>query len=170
MGTEELVQLKTDHDVFRMQLDVVEAALDLGSRGSGVLRDLTRELYAKLRAHVRRESRLAVTVSRRLERIDGPQLAKFAIEHDVALEILRVIRRGLPLHREVSLHHVRPAFRMLVSGLRRHMHEQEQLLFPMLRDELAAMEAEHALIPLRQSRPVTAVFARSLGLPRAVSS
>jgi hemerythrin-like domain-containing protein len=161
-GFHELTQLKADHDVFRMQLDVMEAALELGAGGGAVLRDLSRDLFLKLRTHVHRESRLAVSVSRHLARIDGAQLAKFAIEHETAVETLRVIRRGLPAFGSVSLHYVQPAIRLLVSTLRRHMDEQERLLFPMLRDELAKIEAERASAPARA--PVAYALARSLGL------
>jgi len=161
---QDLQHLKEEHDVFRMQLDVVEAAMDLGTRGGAVLRDLSRELFLKLRLHVRRESRLAVIVSRRLGRIDAAQLAKFAIEHDAALETLRVIRRSLPPPNETTLRHLRPALRMLVSSLRRHMCDQEQLLFPLLHQELAAMEAERAQEPERAAQSASYALARSFGL------
>ena len=163
-GLQELRRLTSDHDVFRLQMDVLDAAMGLGPRAGPVLRDLARELFGKLRAHARRESCLAVTVSRRLKRIDGAQLAKFAIEHDVALETLRVIRRSLPMRTDQELGHLRPALRMLGSNLRRHMDDQERLLFPMLEHELAASESEQTTWPVCTAEPVAYALARSLGL------
>lgn len=158
----ELTQLKADHDVFRAQADILESVLEPGGVGPGALRDLTRDLYAKLRIHVRRESRLAVVVSRQLGRLDAAHLAKFAIEHDAAVETLRVILRLWPAHGDAPLHHIRPALRMLVSSLRRHMQEQERQLFPMLEQQL--MPSAHIAPEDRGAAPLEIPLARSLQL------
>ena len=125
-------RLKQDHDALREQIDALEAALEHGGRVHYALQAICASCSAQLRDHVQRERRLAVTCSQQLGTYGVVELARFAIEHDTDISYLRVIKRCLGHEARFSLEAIRPAVLALMSGLRRHMEQQERALFPLL--------------------------------------
>jgi hypothetical protein len=110
------------------------------------MRDVSGELLKRLRAHVRRETRLAVWGSRRFERFGAGELARFAIEHDPELEVLQVIRRCAAGSTNGSLAALRPSVALLSTWWRRHRDQQEAELFPLL-ERLLEAETDPAPAP-----------------------
>ena len=122
-------RLKRDHLILRSKLDLMEAALGVGEPGWFVLRELCLTLSRQLQDHIRREEELVAAARQAL----NPQvLAEVVVEHQDEPEHLRTINRLFVQEEHCSLERIRPALLAVISGLRRHMAEEERELFPIL--------------------------------------
>lgn len=144
--------VKRDHEVFRVQLDVVERALGMDVETWNLLQELSVQLSKRLRDHRRREALLAVLASKTLERVGSAELARFAIEHDTDQAILEVIKRNVRGEWPGSLERILPAMAIFAMGLRRHMAEQEAKLFPLIERLLGSHETDPSAQPTAFSR------------------
>jgi hemerythrin-like domain-containing protein len=133
-----LDRLRYEHNLFRGQLNVFESLMAQGPTDGAAIQQMSGALLKALRSHIRRETRLAVWGSRRLERFGAGELARFAIEHDPELEVLQVIRRCCATRISGSLDALKPSAALLFTWWRRHMDEQEAELFPLLERTLSA--------------------------------
>ncbi len=134
-------RLRRDHTLLRDELHVLECVLDSDITGSQqILRDARARLSVSLRAHIQREGRLAVVCSRTLGTFGAEALARLAVEHYSDLQYLQVIKRCFAREDPNALQSTRYVLTSFLTGLRRHMDEQESTLFPFLEDVLDASE------------------------------
>lgn len=130
-------RLKRDHKILRAKLDVLEAALAMGPETWFVLREICHTLSRQLQHHIRREEALVAACRQSL----SPEaLAHQAVEHHDEPELLRAVNRLFIEEQGRSLEQVRPTMMKLIQGLRRHMDEEEQELFPAIERTLATRE------------------------------
>ena len=134
-------RLRRDHTLLRDELHVLECVLDSDITGSRqILRDVCARLSVSLRAHIQREGRLAVVCSRTLGTFGTEVLARLAVEHYSDQQYLQVIKRGIAREDPNALQNTRYVLASFLTGLRRHMDEQESELFPFLQTVLETSE------------------------------
>jgi hemerythrin-like domain-containing protein len=148
-------RLKRDHKILRSKLDVLEAALRMGPETWYVLREVCYTLSRQLQNHLQREE--ALVDACRAELKDEP-LARVVVEHRDEPERLRTLNRLFLKAEGHSLQQVRPVLQDVVEGLRRHMDEEEQELFPLLAQHLAAREARMPTAPEPLASPIDEVM------------
>lgn len=134
-------RLKRDHAILRSKLDVLEAGLRMGPETWFVLREVCFTLSRQLQNHTKREEELVMACRRTMP---PHVLAEMAVEHRDEPEHLRTINRLFVEERGHPLERIRPALTEVIRGLRRHMAEEEQRLFPTLEQGLAAQEPARA--------------------------
>lgn len=120
-------RLRRDHQLLRSKLDVVEVALQMGSEAWFVIREVCFTLSRQLQDHIQREEALVADCLDALEEGSFPQLA---VEHRDEPQLLRTINRLFVDQHAHSLELVRSPLTLLITGLRRHMAEEENELFP----------------------------------------
>jgi hypothetical protein len=161
-------RLRRDHVILHSKLDVLESALSMGSRTWFVLREVCYTLSRQLRDHIKREDDLVERCRRAMILLpdgdpalagSGSQrnpasglpagggmnpkvLAAVAIEHKDESAHLRTINYLFISEPGHSLDRIRPALLEVITGLRRHMAEEERELFPMLERTLPQLEPE----------------------------
>ena len=134
-------RLKRDHHILRSKLDVLEAALRMGPETWYVLREVCFTLSRQIRNHMQREENLIMACR---QTMTPRALAEIAMEHRREPEHLRTINRLFMEEHGHTLERIRPALTDVIQGLRRHMTEEEQELFPILERALAAREPADA--------------------------
>ena len=136
-----IARLKRDHALLRSKLDVLEVGLRMGPETWYVLREVCFTLSRQLQNHMQREEDLVMACRKAMT----PRvLAEVAVEHRDEPEHLRTINRLFVEAHGHTLERIRPALTEVIQGLRHHMTEEEQDLFPMLEQELAAREPANA--------------------------
>ena len=169
MALNAIERLKRDHAILRSKLDVLEAGLRMGPGTWYVLREVCCTLSRQLRNHMQREEDLVMACRKAMIRpsaggngtLPGPSsgpasshpagggmeprvLAEIAVEHRDESEHLRTINRLFVEKHGHTLERIRPGLTDVIQGLRRHMAEEEQELFPILERELASQEPVNA--------------------------
>ena len=124
--------LTEDHRLLRHTLDALDEALIHGTPTWAFLRESCRALSTALQDHTRREVRLAVSCSRKLGTVGAAEMARFAVEHHIDQQYLKVLVRCLQHESRFSLDAIRPMLMSFINGLRRRMPQQEAELFPLL--------------------------------------
>jgi hemerythrin-like domain-containing protein len=130
-------RLLRDHQLLRAKLEVLEAALRMGPEVWFVLREVCFTLSRQLQSHIRREEALLGACRSAL----GAELL-----HDIELahrdepQLLRMLNRLFVEDSGHSLERIRPVLMTLITGLRRHMDEEEEELFPALERTASAQE------------------------------
>ena len=142
-------RLRRDHGILRAKLDVVESALRMGPETWYVLREVCFTLVRQLRDHIRREETL-VAACRRV--LTPKALAEVALEHKDEPEHLRTLERLFTRETGRSYDRVAPELMKVVEGLRRHMAEEEQELFPLLEHALTEQELLEVFPPSTPGR------------------
>ncbi len=127
-------RLKRDHTLLRAKLNVLEAALRMGPETWFVLREVCFTLSRQLQHHIRREEDLIASGRNAL---DPQMLGRIALEHRDEPGHLRTLNRLFGSEATQSLESVRPVLTQIIQGLRRHMAEEEQVLFPQFARVLA---------------------------------
>lgn len=137
-----LQRIRRDHEVIRAKLNVIEASLHLPAETWFVLRELVFTLSRQLQDHMRREEALVMRCRKSMNPV---VLAEMAVEHNDEPQLLRSINRMFIAEPGHSLAQIRPALIEAIAGLRRHMAEEEQALFPILEKFLKEQAAEGAV-------------------------
>ena len=127
-------RLQRDHAILRAKLDVLETALGMGPETWFVLREACFSLSRQLRAHLRREERLIAACRAGLSKT---LLARLGLEHKDEPTLLRTLNRLFLREEGHALDTVRPMLTQVIAGLRAHMVDEEQTLFPRLTTALA---------------------------------
>ncbi len=122
-------RLKRDHAILRAKLNVLEAALSMGPQTWFVLREISHTLARQLRDHVKREEAL---IAECRDTLGASLVSCMQQEHRDESEHLRTINRLFLQTTGNRVEEVRPVLTTLIAGLRHHMEEEEQELFPML--------------------------------------
>lgn len=135
---EAIERLRRDHAILRSKLDVLESALKMGPEAWFVLREVSHTLAQQLRDHIRREEAL-VAVCRSALREQA--LTHITVEHHDEPQRLRTLSRLFIKESGQSLRHIEPVLTEIIAGLRHHMEEEEQELFPVLEQVLAEQQA-----------------------------
>ena len=135
-------RLKRDHKILRTKLGVLEAGVKMGPDAWFVLREVSYSLARQLRDHIRREEALVAECRTAL---NADALQHIAVEHRDEPERLRTVSRLFVQEPGRTLAHVAPVLEEVVTGLRRHMEEEETDLFPILERVLASREQAQEL-------------------------
>lgn len=136
MPMDAIDRLRHDHQKLRDMLNVLEEALRTGAEAAEELTPLCASLSARLRVHIRAEGQMAVRCSRVGDRFGPEVLARLAVEHYTEQQYLRVLGRGLRRKPLGSIEHLRTPATALLHEFRRHMDEQEAVLFPFIEQVL----------------------------------
>ena len=153
-------RLRRDHGILRAKLDVLEAALRMGSETWYVLREVCFTLARQLRDHIRREETL---VAKCRKAMNPKVLAEVSFEHKDEPQFLRTLNRLFMNRSSRSFEQIGPPLTQLITGLRRHMDEEERELFPLLEHALAEQEVTAVCAPVPTQR-----FEEAMTVNRAV--
>lgn len=129
-------RLQRDHTTLRAKLILLETALRYGPEMWFALRELCFTLAKQLQDHIRREEALIAGCRSRLP---AAVTQEIAIAHRDEPEHLRVLTRAFLRGGAQSLKELVPVLTGVIQGLRRHMEEEEQALFPLLRQSAGAV-------------------------------
>lgn len=135
-------RLKRDHVLLRAKLNLLEVALAMGQETWFVLRELCHSLARQLQDHIRREE---ILVGQGRSVLDPQMLGRMHVEHHDEPQRLRTLLKlfvSVPGH---SLADIKPVLTDVIGGLRRHMEEEETMLFPVLEQLLAKQPASKPL-------------------------
>jgi len=130
-------RLKRDHEILHTKLNVLESAVHMGPETWFVLREVCFTLARQLRDHMRREEALIAACRNAL---DPVVLAQIHLEHQDEPQHLRTINRLFLQEHGHLLEHIRPDLTTLIAGLRHHMDEEEQTLFPAIERVLCSKD------------------------------
>ena len=142
-------RLKRDHTILRSKLEMLESALQMGSRAWYVLHEISFTLAQQLKDHLKREE-THVTGCRSL--LNPKVLAEVAVEHRDEPEHLRTINRLFVSQPPRAMELIQPALVRVIEGLRRHMAEEEAELFPLLERAYASLSRSTAAVTTSPSR------------------
>lgn len=134
-----IARLKRDHVILRAKLDVLESALRMGPDTWFVLREVCFTLAKQLRDHIHREEALIAACRKAL---DPAILAHIQLEHQDEPQHLRTINRLFVQEPGHTLEQIRPELTGMINGLRRHITEEETVLFPTIERALRAQGVE----------------------------
>ena len=143
-------RLKRDHAILRSKFDVLEAGLRMGPGTWYVLREVCFTLARQLRNHMQREEDLVMACREGMTTppagggVQPHLLADLAVEHHDEPEHLRTINQLFVEERGHNLERIQPALTGVINGLRHHMAEEEQELFPILERALSSRTPEKA--------------------------
>ena len=130
-------RLKRDHEILRSKLNVLEAALKMGTETWFVLREVCFTLSKQLRDHIEREEALIAACRNALP---PEAFARLATEHHDEPHHLEVINRLFVKEHGHTTEQIRPALAEVIRGLRAHMADEEATLFPTLERVLVVQE------------------------------
>lgn len=122
-------RLYRDHVILRTKLTLLETALQYGPEMWFTLREVCYTLAKQLQDHIQREEALIAACRAHLPAAVQQQIA---IEHQDEPGHVRALVRAFLRGGTQGLRELVPALRGVIQGLRRHMEEEEQTLFPVL--------------------------------------
>ena len=136
-------RLRRDHGLLRTKLSLLEGALGMGPEAWFVLRELCYTLGGQLRDHIQREDALVSHCRQAL----GPEILEhLAVEHHDEPQLLRAVVELFVQDGPPAWTDVKSALARFIQGLRRHLAEEEEDLFPMLEHASAPRERDSAAV------------------------
>ena len=122
-------RLRGDHDALRATLYLLEGALGMGPETRVTLRKLCHVLGGRLRDHIQREDALVSGCRQAF----GPEILRhLAVEHHDEPQLLRALEELFAQDAPPVWTDVTSTLTRVIQGLRRHLAEEEQELFPTL--------------------------------------
>ncbi len=136
-------RLRRDHDILRTKLGLLEGALRMGPEAWFVLRELCYTLGGQLRDHIQREDALVSSCRQAF----GPEiLHHLAVEHHDEPQLLRTLIELFVQDVPPAWADVMSALTRFIQGLRRHLAEEEEDLFPMLERASVAQQYDSVVV------------------------
>ncbi|HEX9780526.1 MAG TPA: hemerythrin domain-containing protein [bacterium] len=130
-------RLRREHALLRAKLQILESALALHPQAWYVARELVYTLARQLKDHIRREESL---ISRCRASLEPDEIAHLGVTHRREPRLLSAINRAFVQGPGEARAAIRPRLLALIERLRRHMDEEEAMLFPELERRLPSEE------------------------------
>jgi len=119
--------LKKDHELLRLKLSFIEAAMEVAPEAQFALREMCFSLARLLDGHIRREQQVLAPYGGRLGALRTSHLAEDHADQRVTLRDVNAVLLG-GIHAPVST--IVPPLASLIKALREHMAEEEREVFP----------------------------------------
>jgi len=133
-------ELRTDHQILRAKLRLLEAAMRVAPEAQFVLREMCWSLAQMLDDHIKHEIEVLQPYRNRIQALTQEHMAQEHADQQVTLQdVNALLLRGL--HTPMSK--VVPPLAQLIEELRKHMDQEEREVFPLV-DQIAAEESRRA--------------------------
>jgi len=144
-------QLKQDHRLLQLKLNLLEAVLSMGPETWFVMREVSFELSQQLDEHIQRESACIGLY----QAAGGAWLTPGMRSHHDTQRYVTALARFFVEQPDSLFHRVRPAISHVADRLRREMELQEAQLFPAVEDAAVLHELRKRRAGVTVSGPQT---------------